>query len=176
MKHTNIEIKARCNNQETVRNILKTGNADFKGLDRQIDTYFVVNSGRLKLREGSIENALIHYNREDKYDAKESDVILYQNSKNSLLKELLTRALGLLITVDKEREIYFIGNVKFHLDKVKGLGEFVEIEAIGNGNTDKENLMSQCKFYLNLFGISKEDLVPVSYSDLLLDMQKAQES
>ena len=171
MKHTNIEIKARCNNQETIRNILKTGNADFKGTDRQIDTYFKVNSGRLKLREGTVENALIHYNREDKYDAKESDIILYQNSKNSLLKELLTRALGLLITVDKEREIYFIGNVKFHLDKVVGLGEFIEIEAIGNENADKENLMSQCKFYLNLFGINKEDLVPVSYSDLLIEKQ-----
>jgi adenylate cyclase, class 2 len=171
VKHTNIEIKARCNNQDAIRNILKTGNADFKGTDRQIDTYFKVNSGRLKLREGSIENALIHYNREDKYDAKESDVILYQNSKNSLLKELLTRALGLLVTVDKEREIYFIGNVKFHLDKVTGLGEFVEIEAIGNGNADMENLMSQCKFYLNLFGISKDDLIPVSYSDLLLERQ-----
>jgi len=171
VKHTNIEIKARCNNQETIRNILKTGNADFKGTDRQIDTYFKVNSGRLKLREGTVENALIHYNREDKYDAKESDIILYQNSKNSLLKELLTRALGLLITVDKEREIYFIGNVKFHLDKVVGLGEFIEIEAIGNENADKENLMSQCKFYLNLFGINKEDLVPVSYSDLLIEKQ-----
>jgi predicted adenylyl cyclase CyaB len=172
MKHTNIEIKARCSNQESIRNILKTGNAEFKGIDHQIDTYFNVNSGRLKLREGNIENALIHYNREDKDDAKESDVILYQNTKNSLLKELLSRALGHLVIIDKEREIYFIGNVKFHLDKVKDLGEFIEIEAIGNDVTDKENLMSQCKFYLNLFGIGKEDLVPVSYSDLLLDKQK----
>jgi adenylate cyclase, class 2 len=172
MKHTNIEIKARCNNQESIRNILKTGNAEFKGTDHQIDTYFNVNSGRLKLREGNIENALIHYNREDKDDAKESDVILYQNSKNSLLKELLSRALGHLVIIDKEREIYFIGNVKFHLDVVKDLGEFIEIEAIGNDNTDKDNLMSQCKFYLNLFGINKEDLVPVSYSDLLLEKQK----
>jgi len=176
VKHTNIEIKARCTNQESIRNILKTGNAEFKGLDHQVDSYFKVNSGRLKLREGSIENALIHYNREDKYDAKESDVILYQNSKNSLLKELLIRALGLLVTVDKEREIYYIGNVKFHLDKVKDLGEFIEIEAIGKGNADKENLMNQCKFYLNLFGITKEDLVPVSYSDLLLDIQNSNNS
>jgi predicted adenylyl cyclase CyaB len=169
MKTTNIEIKAKCNNQSIIRNILKSGNADFKGIDHQVDTYFKVNSGRLKLREGKIENALIHYNREDKYDAKESDVIIYQNNKNSLLKELLIRALGHLVTVDKEREIYFIGNVKFHLDKVKGLGEFVEIEAIGNDDTDKENLMKQCKFYLNLFGINKKDLVPVSYSDMLLE-------
>ncbi len=171
MKHTNIEIKARCNDLAAIQKILKSGNAEFKGTDRQIDSYFKVNSGRLKLREGNIENALIHYNREDKVEAKESDVMLYKSSKNELLKELLTRALGILVTVDKEREIYFIGNVKFHLDKVEGLGEFVEIEAIGDEDVNKDDLMKQCKFYLNLFNISSKDLVPFSYSDMLLGKQ-----
>ncbi|MEN8121296.1 MAG: class IV adenylate cyclase [Bacteroidota bacterium] len=171
MKRTNIEIKARCNDHEVIRKILLSGNAEFKGVDNQIDSYFKVNSGRLKLREGNIENALIHYNREDKDEPKESDILLYKTSKNSLLKELLTKALGEIITVNKEREIYFIGNVKFHLDKVEGLGEFIEIEAIGKDDEDKSTLMQQCKFYLNLFGISKEDLIPVSYSDMLLDKQ-----
>ena len=172
MQATNIEIKARCNNHEVIRKILITGNAEFKGVDHQVDSYFEVNTGRLKLREGNIENALIHYNREDKDEPKESDVLLYKTTKNSLLKELLTKALGKLITIDKEREIYFIGNVKFHLDKVKGLGEFIEIEAIGKDNQDKSALLQQCKFYLNLFGISKKDLIPVSYSDMLLEKQK----
>ena len=171
MKRTNIEIKARCNDHEVIRKILLSGNAEFKGVDNQIDSYFKVNSGRLKLREGNIENALIHYNREDKDEPKESDILLYKTSKNSLLKELLTKALGEIITVNKEREIYFIGNVKFHLDKVEGLGEFIEIEAIGKDDEDKSTLMQQCKFYLNLFGISKEDLIPVSYSDMLLEKQ-----
>ena len=84
---------------------------------------------------------------------------------------MLVRALGVLVTVDKEREIYFIGNVKFHLDKVEGLGEFIEIEAIGDENTDKNDLMKQCKFYLNLFNIANEDLIPVSYSDMLIEKQ-----
>ncbi|RLD73817.1 MAG: adenylate cyclase [Bacteroidetes bacterium] len=171
MKRTNIEIKARCNDHEVVRKILISGNAEFKGIDHQIDSYFKVNSGRLKLREGNIENALIHYNREDKDEPKESDVLLYKTSKNSLLKELLTKALDKLITIDKEREIYFIGNVKFHLDKVKELGKFIEIEAIGKGDEDKSALLQQCKFYLNLFGISKDDLIPFSYSDMLIEKQ-----
>jgi len=171
MKLTNIEIKARCTNHEIIRKILISGNAEFKGTDHQIDSYFEVNSGRLKLREGNIENALIHYNREDKDEPKESDVLLYKTTKNSLLKELLTKALGKLITIDKEREIYFIDNVKFHLDTVKDLGEFIEIEAIGNDDHDKSALLQQCKFYLNLFGISKSDLIPVSYSDMMLEKQ-----
>ncbi len=169
MKLTNIEIKARCNNLNAIRKILLSGNAEFKGTDRQIDSYFKVNSGRLKLREGNIENSLIHYHRENKIEAKESDVLLYKSANNQLLKELLTRALSVLIIVDKQREIYFIDNVKFHLDKVKDLGEFVEIEAIGDDKANKDDLMKQCKFYLNLFNISNKDLVPVSYSDMLLE-------
>ena len=66
MAHINIEIKAKSNNQDIIREILKSRNADFKGIDHQIDTYFKVNNGRLKLREGKIENHLIHYQRENK--------------------------------------------------------------------------------------------------------------
>lgn len=169
MKHINIEIKAKCNRLDEIRKILQSGNAEFKGVDHQIDSYFNVNSGRLKLREGNIENALIHYHRDNKAEARESDVLLYKSKNSTLLKELLTRAMGVLVTVDKEREIYFIGNVKFHLDKVKDLGEFIEIEAIGDENADKADLMKECKFYLNLFSIADEDLVKYSYSDMLLE-------
>lgn len=171
MNFTNIEIKARSHNHDKIRKILQTGNAKFSGTDQQIDSYFNVTNGRLKLREGNIENALIHYLRDDKEEPKESDVLLYKNGKNPLLKELLSRALGILVVVNKHREIYFIDNVKFHLDIVEGLGEFIEIEAIGKDETNPDDLMKQCKFYLNLFGISKEDLIPYSYSDMLLQKQ-----
>ncbi|MBT4824343.1 class IV adenylate cyclase [Candidatus Woesearchaeota archaeon] len=164
----NIEIKAKAINHNEIRNILKSKNAEFKGVDHQIDTYFNLNSGRLKLREGKIENNLIYYNREDKEGPKQSNISLFKNIPNSSLKEVLTKALGILIVVDKQREIYFIDNVKFHLDTVKNLGTFVEIEAIDKqGNIGKDKLHEQCLFFLNLFKISQEDLISVSYSDLL---------
>ena len=47
-----------------IRQILINKKADYKGLDHQIDTYFNVNIGRLKLREGSIENNLIQESSE----------------------------------------------------------------------------------------------------------------
>jgi predicted adenylyl cyclase CyaB len=169
MTHINIEIKAKSNNQDEIRKILKSKNADFKGLDHQIDTYFKVNSGRLKLREGNIENHLIHYQREDKEGPKQSDIILFKSDPKSSLKEILTKALGILVVVDKKREIYYIDNVKFHIDAVEGLGSFVEIEAIDeDGTIGKDKLLEQCQFFLDLFKISKEDLISVSYSDLLL--------
>lgn len=165
-----IEIKARCSQHSRIRNLLLDRNADFKGTDHQIDTYFNTSQGRLKLREGKIESNLIQYLREDKEGPKHSQVSLYKSSPNSSLKQTLTNALGILVVVDKQREIYFIDNVKFHIDTVENLGTFVEIEAIDEtGIRNKEELLEQCQYYLDLFGIKEEELVRVSYSDLLLE-------
>ena len=169
MQYLIIEIKARCDNQDLVRKILKSYNADFKGVDHQIDTYFKVKRGKLKLREGSIENCLLFYEREVKKGPKQSKVTRCDSNLNSSLKEVLARALGVLVVVDKRREIYFIDNIKFHLDNVKDLGAFVEIEAIDrDGSIGKEKLLEQCKRFLDLFRIPRENLISGSYSDLLL--------
>lgn len=169
MPHINIEIKARTTDQEKIRDILKTCGADFKGIDHQVDTYFKVTTGRLKLREGNIENHLIYYERENTVGPKKSSVLLYKNNPDSNLKEILIASLGILVVVDKQREIYFIENVKFHLDTVVGLGTFVEIEAIDkDGSIGNEKLLKQCNYYLNLFNILKDDLIQNSYSDLIL--------
>src|SRR3990170_7233686 len=169
MTQLNIEIKARSNKQDLIREILKAHRAEFKGVDHQIDTYFKVNSGRLKLREGNIENSLVHYDRENKEGPKQSNVTFYKSVDKSALKEILTKALGVLVVVDKSREIYFIDNVKFHIDSVKDLGTFVEIEAIdAEGSIGKDRLLEQCQYYLDLFKIKQENLISNSYSDLLL--------
>jgi len=169
MAHINIEIKAKSSNQDTIRNILLAKGADAKGTDHQIDTYFKVPIGRLKLREGNIENNLIHYTREDKEGPKQSNIILHKFDPKTELKQILTKSLGILTVVDKQREIYFIDNVKFHLDTVQELGTFVEIEARSqNTSLTKQELLEQCNYYLDLFKIPKEDLVSRSYSDLLL--------
>ncbi len=172
MEHINIEIKAQSLNQDQIRKILQSKNADFKGVDHQIDTYFNVHFGRLKLREGNIENHLIYYERENKKGPKQSNIVLFKSDPQSSLKEILTKALGILAIVDKQREIYFIDNVKFHIDTVKDLGTFVEIEAIDeHGDIGREKLLEQCEGYLTLFQIPQGDLISVSYSDLLLQKQ-----
>ncbi len=130
MGHVNIEIKAKCSNHDRIRSVLKSKNADFRGLDHQVDTYFKVSKGRLKLREGTIENHLIFYERKNQEGPKQSDVILFDTEPGSEIKSILAKALGVFFVVDKSREIYFIENVKFHLDVVKELGTFMEIEAI----------------------------------------------
>lgn len=173
MNVLNIEIKAKSQDVDSVRRILKSKNARFVGEDHQTDTYFNVKKGRLKLREGNIENRLIFYDRDDQSDPKESMVTLYDAKPDSSLKEILINSLGVKVVVDKKREIYFIDNVKFHIDLVEDLGSFVEIEAISeNGQTGRDNLLQQCNSYVELFGISAGDLIHCSYSDLLLDRKR----
>ena len=177
MPHLNIEIKARCANPQAIRDILREKGADFRGTDHQTDTYFNVERGRLKLREGNIENALVYYEREDQEGPKQSHVTLYPSASGSALKEILAKSLGILVVVKKEREIYFIENVKFHLDTIDGLGTFVEIEAIDkDGTIGKDRLLAQCQSYLALFMVSPNDLVAVSYSDLLLQKREKSQS
>ena len=165
----NVEIKARCKDPNSIKEILDSRQADFKGIDHQVDTYFKVPNGRMKFREGNIENSLIHYDRPNQAGPKKSNYILYHPKSDSSLKQLLTQANGVLVIVDKLRSIYFIDNVKFHVDEVKNLGNFMEIEAIdSDGSIGEKKLLEQCQFYLDLLGIQEKDLIDNSYSDLLL--------
>jgi adenylate cyclase class 2 len=167
--HINFEFKAKADNINQLEERLLQQDPLFIGEDRQIDTYFNVPHGRLKLREGLIENALIHYERTNSADAKQSTVLLYQHQPNASLKQILVTALGIKTVVDKKRRIYFIDNVKFHFDVVNELGTFVEVEAIDkDGSVGIEKLKEQCGVYISLFEIDKADFVAESYSDLLL--------
>src|SRR5258705_2478072 len=169
MPHLNVEIKAICNDSSFVRDYLVAHNAIFKGTDDQTDTYFNVNEGRLKLREGYIENNLIFYNRNNQVGPKSSHFDLVKIEDARGLKEVLERSCGIKMIVRKKREIYYIDNVKFHIDEVPGLGSFIEIEA-GNilANKTEAELLEQCNFYLKEFGTQEEDLIAESYSDLLM--------
>jgi adenylate cyclase class 2 len=118
---TLFEFKAHCNNIQLAEEKLQTLNPIFIGEDHQIDTYFNVETGRLKLREGNIENTLIYYDRGNTANAKQSNVLLYKPNSTADLKSILTQVHGIKVVVDKRRKIYFVENVKFHFDTVATL-------------------------------------------------------
>jgi adenylate cyclase class 2 len=173
MKIKNYEFKARVDDLQEYERKLLTIDPEFRGTDHQTDTYFNVKRGRLKLREGNIENALINYDRDDIAGSKKSDVILYRHTPDDALKDILVRQLGIRVIVSKIRRIYFKGNVKFHFDTVEGLGSFIEVEAIDERDefTIKQ-LKAQCDHYLHFFGVTKNQLVDKSYSDMLKSKTK----
>ncbi len=173
MKVINVEIKAMCSDQERIRQILIKKKATFLGKDHQVDTYFRVGSGRLKLREGTIENNLIWYQRPDQAGPKTSKCILYMTEKGDILKDILGQSMGVMVVVDKEREIYFIDNIKIHLDRVKGLGTFLEIEAQSEADgLAEETLDRQCRQLMDELGVRADDLLSDSYSDLVISQAR----
>ncbi len=170
MQHLNIEIKAKHNNIAFVRDYLLAQNAQYIGKDHQIDTYFNTQTGRLKLRQGNIENALIHYDRADDAGPKKSVVTMMPVQDGEKLKAILQISNGIKVVVDKQREIYFIDNVKFHIDEVQGLGNFVEIEAIDkDGSLGISLLQKQCAQYIAALQIEETNLLQNSYSDMLME-------
>ena len=170
MAFLNVEIKAYCYNPGNIRLFLQQNNASFTGTDNQVDTYFNTNKGRLKLREGNIENNLIYYERADTAGPKDSSFILVKVEDAAGLKKALSVSMGIKTVIKKKREIYYIDNVKFHIDEVEGLGSFVEIEA-GNvlANLDRDQLQQQCDYYITALGIKDPDMLSHSYSDMFLE-------
>ena len=168
MKVINVEIKARSKDHERIRGILSSRGADFRGEVHQVDTYFNSSAGRLKLREGSIENNLIYYERPDREGPKTSHCILYKTEPVTSIKQILEKTMGVMIVIDKRREIYFLDNIKVHLDRVSGLGTFVEIEAQSEeGDLSEDYLQTQCAELMRDLKIPEEDLISESYSDML---------
>lgn len=166
--HHIIEIKARCEKLQAAAQILLENGARFEGEDRQLDTYFRVPKGRLKLREGRLENFLIAYRRPDKEGPKHSSVRLYPTRAEDGLGAVLGNCLPVWVQVEKTRRIYWADNVKIHLDEVTGLGRFLEIEAIDlDGSRSLDQLQAQCRYWMERLQVRTLDLIDRSYSDLI---------
>jgi adenylate cyclase class 2 len=170
MAIVNFEFKARTSDLKSLEDQLLLLNPKFIGEDNQADTYFNVTKGRLKLREGNIENSLIWYERQDIAGAKQSNVLLYRHTPDKTLKDILIKLHGIKVIVNKKRRIYFIDNVKFHFDTVMKLGTFIEVEAIDTGGKiGIEKLKEQCNKYAELFNLQPHNYISFSYSDMILE-------
>ncbi|MBU3745207.1 MAG: class IV adenylate cyclase [Sediminibacterium sp.] len=170
MSAINIEIKARCFHPEKVEAFLLNAGARFIGTDHQKDTYFTVPTGRLKLRQGSIENNLIFYQRPDGEGPKTSEFFLSPVQSGPSLEALLMAALPVKVIVEKWRKIFFIAHTKFHIDEVPSLGAFVEIEVsnLHHSHLTRESMEADCAYYMQALEIKEEHLIANSYSDMLL--------
>lgn len=165
----NLEIKARCADLDAVRERASRIATQRVGVDRQVDTYFRTRSGRLKLRESSLYGGqLVPYLRPDERGPKLADYRVVPVQDASGLKALLSEMLGVHRVVEKQREIFFFENVRIHLDRVRGLGSFVELEAVFDGS--RSALAEQRRkldFLMREIGVREEDLVSASYEGLV---------
>jgi predicted adenylyl cyclase CyaB len=164
----NIEIKARYRDLERARQIAKKLPASFEKTYQQTDTYFDVKQGRLKLREFDDDvSQLIYYERPDVSQAKLSQYDIHDVPDPSRVKAMLSAALGILVVVDKHRDVYWYDEVRIHLDRVIGLGSFLEFEGVISAASETASTHEKVASLMQQFMIEKSDLIEVSYSDLV---------
>jgi predicted adenylyl cyclase CyaB len=164
----NIEIKARVTDLEEVLAAALALPARDAGVMRQVDTYFYVSRGRLKLREiDGVRAELIFYHRPDLGEAKRSDYRIVAVEEAAAARTLLEAALGVRARVEKERRLLLYRHTRIHLDTVVGLGTFVELETVLDG-IDEADGRAECAEVAQALGIDGGDLLEGSYGDMVL--------
>lgn len=172
----NIELKARLRSYVDALEIARRVATSHVGLLVQRDTYFRASHGRLKLRRimspAGARAELIWYARPDAAGGKASDYLLCPTPEPDLLEAALTAAHGVLVVVEKNRELFLWHNVRIHLDRVANLGDFLEFEAVLGAEADDAQGLKQVEELAEQFGILPEDRIAGSYSDLLAAANK----
>jgi predicted adenylyl cyclase CyaB len=164
----NIEIKARAHQFDQLRERAAALAAEPPMIFRQQDFYDVPN-GRLKLRQfdDNTPAELIFYQRDDRDGPKVSYYSRSPVTNPEAMHTLLAQALNTRGIVNKERHVYNVGRSRIFLDRVDGLGDFVELEVLLAQDDDEADGEKEASELFAKLGVPAADLVPVAYVDLL---------
>ncbi|MBI5217198.1 MAG: class IV adenylate cyclase [Ignavibacteriae bacterium] len=164
----NLEVKAKIQSIEAAESMACSLQAKFICKMKQVDTYFNVNQGRLKLREIDDKEAeLIFYHRPESENQRMSDFKVIHLVEWQELKEALTLSLGVKERVEKYRTLFMFDSTRIHFDEVTGLGMFIEFEVPVSDSP--EQAKRTMNYLVQSFRIKDEDYFKHSYSDLLLE-------
>jgi len=170
----NVEIKARIASvQALLPRALALSEDKHAQLIHQDDSFFTVPHGRLKLRvfaDGTGE--LIHYHRADADGPKVSDYVISAITEPDTLREALERACGLLGRVRKERILVLVGQTRVHLDRVEGLGDFLELEVVLQAGQAEAHGEAIARALMVQLAVPESALVAGAYLDLLADRKR----
>lgn len=164
----NIEIKSRI---ESVERLIPRAAAIANSGPIEIiqdDTFFVCQTGRLKLRAFSHEQGeLIFYRRANQQGPKESFYLRSATTDPDTLRESLSLAYGQAGRVQKHRTLFLIGRTRIHLDRVEDLGHFLELEVILDEQEPAEVGVREANELMEQLGVSSSQLIEGAYVDLL---------
>ena len=165
----NVEIKARIENvallAPKVAELASEGPLELA----QDDTFFHCENGRLKLRAFSNDaGELIFYRRVNQTGPKESFYIRSPTSSPGTLRESLSLAYGQIGRIRKYRTLFLVGRTRVHLDRVEGLGHFLELEVMLVDEESTEQGIKEANQLMEMLGIQPEQLIEGAYLDLML--------
>ena len=161
----NLEIKIKVKNFDSIILGLKKLKAKKSGVLHQKDVYFSTSKGLLKLRKEGKTQQLIRYQRDEKGKNRWSNfeiLELHQSHAESFLRNLWDCE----VVVEKERLLYMFDNTRIHLDKVKKLGYFIELET--KVIATKRDAQERFRFLLKALQLDPKTQIKFSYHDLLL--------
>ena len=172
----NIEIKARIESVERLKPLAASLSDGVPVETLQDDTFLLCAAGRLKLRafaDGS--GVLIFYQRSDDKGPKQSFFTTAPTDAPDALRETLSLAYGQSGRVKKHRTLFTVGRTRIHLDRVEGLGDYLELEVLLEDGEAAELGEQEAYATMEKLGVQPSQLVDRAYVDLLADKAVQQE-
>jgi adenylate cyclase class IV len=165
----NVEIKAKVADSAAVRDAVEKLSSGPPEVLEQEDTFFHCPRGRLKLRRlaGAAQAELLYYERPDTAGPKECRYLVHRTTDPDGLRAVLAATLGIRGTIRKQRTVFLAGQTRVHLDRVEGLGEFVELEVVLRPEQDANDGRLIAGQLMARLGLSPNQLVDGAYIDLL---------
>lgn len=135
----------------------------------QKDTYYLLGKMRLKIREEQNRNYIVYYMRKNDLESKDSKYFILgiNNSFLGFTKKILNSILGTKRIIEKQRDLYIYRNTRIHLDRVKNLGEFLELETVVKDENNYAFYQMEQREVINLLGLDLLPKIAYSYSDLV---------
>lgn len=165
---TNLELKIKLNSFDEVLKLLKKLKVEQKEKLTQKDFYFRSEKGLLKLRKMKSHCELIRYNRQENSSERWSDYeVLQIHDKKA--ERILSGIFDVETIVEKRRTVYLFNNTRIHLDSVKHLGKFIELETIVTAG--KVDAKKRFNFLVKNLNLNTANQLRLSYRELML--QKA---
>jgi predicted adenylyl cyclase CyaB len=165
----NLELKVKLKSFNQIKKLLSKINAEFVGVLKQTDIYYKNKEGLLKLRIENGEQSIIKYLRDEKKQDRFSNYKVLRFSQGNAA-EFLKSIFKVEAVVNKKRYLYMYDNTRVHLDNVKGLGYFLELETlVVNGKADARKRYNNI---ITLLSLDKYEELRKSYRDLIMSKNK----
>jgi adenylate cyclase, class 2 len=160
----NLELKVKVNSHSKFISILKAANAENRGILKQKDVYFKIKKGILKLRVENKIFTLIKYFREEKGKRWSNYELLKLEGANP--EKYLKQIFEVEVVVEKKRKVWLYNNTRIHLDEVRGLGKYLELETLFTST--RSDAVKRFNDTVALLNLDLSGQIRASYKNLLM--------